>query len=121
MLTSLINWAIKADVNQNFATHLSNPKEFGINVKADFILAFWMIHEVPNQSQFLENLKELMKNKIDPQDETLPNASLLISKPIFHVTNSMLEQTIEKAIKIGFKVMDRPKISLSRSVLLTVQ
>ena len=59
MLTVLKRRAIKARVNGNLMTHLSTPNDFWLHEKADFILAFWMLHEVPDKIQFLKNVKKM--------------------------------------------------------------
>ena len=110
MLMALKRRAIKAGVDSNLITHLSRPDDFGLNEKADFILAFWMLHEVFDKIQFLNNIKKLMKS----------SACALLTEPMLHVTKRAFEQTIKTAKQNGFQIQDHPPISLSRSVLLTL-
>jgi ubiquinone/menaquinone biosynthesis C-methylase UbiE len=110
MLMALKRRAIRSGVASNLITHLSQPDDFGLNEKADFIVAFWMLHEVPDKIQFLNNIKKLMKS----------TACALIAEPLLHVTKRAFEQTIKTAEHCGFKIQDHPPISLSRSVLLTL-
>ncbi len=109
MLAVLKRRAIRAGVDANLVTHLSQPDDFGLREKADFILVFWMLHEVTDQSKFLKDVKKLMKR----------TASVLIVEPRLHVTKTAFDQTIQMAKQSGFKVEDRPPVSLSRAVLLT--
>ncbi|OGP85972.1 MAG: hypothetical protein A2Z08_06485 [Deltaproteobacteria bacterium RBG_16_54_11] len=109
MLTVLKRRAIKARVNGNLVTHLSAPNDFGLKEKADFILAFWMLHEVPDKIQFLKNVKKLMKG----------TACALIVEPKLHVTKMAFDRTIQMAEESGLKIRAYPAISLSRAILLT--
>jgi hypothetical protein len=82
----------------------------GLDVKADFALAFWMLHEVPNPFSFFKEMRSVLK----------ASGKLLVSEPAIHVTAKRYAKTIEMAISTGFKVIAEPKIFLSRSALLAV-
>jgi 2-polyprenyl-3-methyl-5-hydroxy-6-metoxy-1,4-benzoquinol methylase len=110
MLMAIKRRATRSGVASHLITHLSRPDDFGINEKADFIVAFWMLHEVPDKVQFLNNIKKLMKS----------SACVLLAEPMLHVTKRAFEQTIKMAKQSGFQIQDYPPISLSRSVLLTL-
>jgi ubiquinone/menaquinone biosynthesis C-methylase UbiE len=88
--------------------HLSTPGNETPDVSADFILAFWMVHEVPDKEKFLYGLKNRLKQ----------GGLMLIVEPKMHVTKESFEQTVGIAEKIGFKIKERPDVSLSRAVLL---
>ncbi len=109
MLAVLRRRAIKAGVDANLITHLSKPNDFGLKKKADFIVAFWMLHEVTDQIRFLKDVKKLMKR----------TACVLIVEPRLHVTKTAFDRTIRMARQSGFKIDDYPPISLSRAILLT--
>jgi 2-polyprenyl-3-methyl-5-hydroxy-6-metoxy-1,4-benzoquinol methylase len=109
MLTVLKRRAIKAGADANLITHLSKTNDFGLNEKADFIVAFWMLHEVPDKIQFLKHVKKLMKD----------TACALIAEPKLHVTKTAFDWTIQMAKQSGFKIQDHPPISLSRAILLS--
>lgn len=82
-----------------------------INVpeKVDFILAFYMVHEVTNKDRFFESLKNILNN----------NGELLIVEPkFFHVSKKEFNSTIEKAEKVGFKSSKGPKLPFSFSSIL---
>jgi len=109
MLSVLKRRAIKAGVNANLITHLSKPDDFGLKEKADFIVAFWMLHEVTDQIRFLKDIKKLMKR----------TACVLIVEPRLHVTKTAFDRTIQMAEESGLKIRAYPAISLSRAILLT--
>ena len=108
MLTSLQRRAVAAGLAGNLTTHLSKPNNLGLAVQADFVLAFWMVHEVPEARQFFMNVKEIMK----------PDAIFLIAEPLFHVTKGRFNKTLKTAQEAGFKIVGRPKISFSHAATL---
>jgi len=107
MLNALQKRAKRAGVEQRITLHLCKKDSLGLNTKFDFALAFWMVHEVPDQESFFKEIRSLLK----------PNGRLLISEPKIHVTMAKYDETIEKAIRAGFVLKSNPSISLSRSTL----
>ena len=110
MLGALQKRAKRAAVDQRIIIHLCEADSLGLDVKADFALAFWMIHEVPNPFSFFKEMKSVLK----------ASGKLLVSEPTVHVTAKMFAESIEMAISSGFKVIAEPKIFLSRSALLAM-
>ncbi|MFA6414246.1 MAG: methyltransferase domain-containing protein, partial [Syntrophales bacterium] len=108
MLKSLQRRAAAAGLAGNLTTHLSKPNNLDLTVQADFVLAFWMVHEVPESRQFFMNVKEIMK----------PDAKFLIAEPLFHVTKRHFDKTLKTAQDVGFKIVARPKISFSHAATL---
>ena len=107
MLLALRSRAKKNGVSERIEAHLASQKSLGIHEKADFILAFWMAHEVPDQSSFLREIRDLLK----------PNGSLLLAEPIVHVRRKYFLRTVQSAIEAGLVVKESPKICLSHSAL----
>ena len=110
MLSALLKRAKRAAVDRRIAIHLCKPDSLGLDVKADFALAFWMLHEVPNPLGFFKEMRSVLT----------ASGKLLVSEPAIHVTRETYAKTIEIAISNGFKLIATPKIFLSRSVLLAV-
>jgi ubiquinone/menaquinone biosynthesis C-methylase UbiE len=79
--------------------------------KVDFILAFYMVHEVPDKDRLFESLKSILNEK----------GKLLIVEPkFFHVSKEGFALTIGKAEKIGFRSARGPKLAFSFSSLLSI-
>jgi len=110
MLKALWKRAKKTGVEQQIVTHLCKTDSLGLNTQVDFILAFWMVHEVPTRLAFFKEIKSLLK----------PSGRFLLSEPILHVNQVMYEKTVETAESVGLVLKEKPKISLSRSALFTV-
>jgi ubiquinone/menaquinone biosynthesis C-methylase UbiE len=81
-----------------------------VNEKADFILTFWMVHEVKDQAGLLRQIVNIMK----------PGSKYLLSEPKFHVTKSNFAETVKMAQSAGLKILLEPKIWFSRSIVFTI-
>ncbi|MBI5582394.1 MAG: methyltransferase domain-containing protein, partial [Deltaproteobacteria bacterium] len=75
---------------------------------ADFILAFWMVHEVPDQRAFLTEILQMLK----------PAGRFLLVEPKIHVSGKNFLRTLETAKEVGFLLRESPKIRWSHSALL---
>ena len=77
--------------------------------KVDFILAFYMVHEVPDKDKFFRTMKNIMDEK---------GAFLIVEPKFFHVTKKEFDVTISKAEAAGFKASQGPKLAFSFSAIL---
>ena len=80
----------------------------GLSDNFDFILVFYMLHEVPSQKKFLNELYAHLK----------ANGKVLISEPKIGVSKKDFQKSINIATDIGFKIIEKPSIFLSRSVVV---
>lgn len=108
MLRVLMAKARKCRLDDRIKAELGDADNFQIQYQADFILAFWVVHEVPDQTSFLKTIYTSLK-----QDKFL-----FIAEPKFHVTGKMFEKSVAVALQIGFEIAARPKVAFSRAVLL---
>lgn len=111
MLDRLKAKAEKAGVAGRITCTLVHDADFGLKNEADFVLAFWMVHEVPEKKIFLKNIYAALKS----------GKKLLIAEPYLHVSKKMMEETVQTALNIGFNLVDTPKYFFSRSVVLQKQ
>ena len=79
----------------------------GVSGPVDFVLAFYMLHEVPNQENYFKELHSLLK----------PDGRFLAVEPPFHVSKSEFAETIHKAISTGFTAIESPRIFLGRTAV----
>jgi ubiquinone/menaquinone biosynthesis C-methylase UbiE len=93
---------------QQILLHRCDNDRIGINEKADFILAFYMIHEVPDQVELFAELKSILK----------PGGTMFIVEPKFHVSKSAFEKMVILMEQSGFELIDRPGITMSRALLI---
>ncbi|HVN74517.1 MAG TPA: class I SAM-dependent methyltransferase [Methanoregula sp.] len=87
--------------------HRNGPDSIGLDEKADFVLSFYMLHEVPDRDTFLQEVCGLMK----------PGGKYLVVEPAFHLPESAFEDSVGRAERAGFRLAGNPKIFLSRAAL----
>jgi ubiquinone/menaquinone biosynthesis C-methylase UbiE len=107
MLNSLYQRAQKAGVGKRILLHQNTPDKIGINEPVDFCLAFWMVHEVADQSRFLSEIYSQMKH----------DGRFLLVEPRFHVSGIRFTKTVIAGEKSGFVMIDQPRIFLSYTAL----
>lgn len=95
---------------QNIKVHKCDESTINLDDTVDFILAFYMIHEIPDQDRTFSELKKLLN----------PNGKVLIIEPKFHVTKQDFQNMIVRLEKTGFSIKEKPKLFFSRSVLLQI-
>jgi ubiquinone/menaquinone biosynthesis C-methylase UbiE len=96
------------DVADTVKLHLCRPDGTGLNDEFDFILVFYMLHEVPDQLKFLQEIKALLK----------PQGRILLVEPSFHVSRHAFLESIALMNRAGLAVAARPRILFSRTVAL---
>jgi ubiquinone/menaquinone biosynthesis C-methylase UbiE len=110
MLEKLKANAVKSNVIRNIKVHRCKPESLGLKEKGDFVLTFWMVHEVPDLGRFFTDIKKLMKK----------SSLYFLVEPKIHVTKKRFNEIVSAAGKCGFKVKAQPKVSLSRSALFRI-
>jgi ubiquinone/menaquinone biosynthesis C-methylase UbiE len=93
---------------QRIVLHRCNSDSINLTEKADFVLAFYMVHEVPDQEKLFKELKEILN----------PDGRILIVEPNFHVSKTAFDEMLAKTKNAGFEILDRPKMFFSRTVVL---
>ena len=96
------------ELGQRIALHQCAEGRIGLSENVDFILAFYMLHEIPNQEALFNEMGSILK----------PNGQLFVVEPPFHVSKKGFEETIRKAQDAGFEPVQRPKVFLSKTVIL---
>jgi ubiquinone/menaquinone biosynthesis C-methylase UbiE len=110
MLSALMARSQKKGVSDRIKTHLASPDSIGFNQKADFVLAFWMVHEVPDQKKFFSEIRDLLK----------PEGVFLMVEPVIHLSKRIFLRELETAKEVGFVIKEYPNIRMSKSVLFTL-
>jgi ubiquinone/menaquinone biosynthesis C-methylase UbiE len=108
MLDVMVSRAQRAGLSDRILPHLCQADDIGIKEQADFILAFWMAHEVPDQNKFFKQLKSLLATE----------GKILVAEPKMHVTAEDLKRTIDIAQACGLQCTAQPDISFSHTALL---
>ncbi len=85
-----------------------DENKLNVSEKADFILAFYMVHEVPDKDNYFKQIYSLLK----------PDGKFLLVEPNFHVSKKEFDETLSKAKNTGLVLSGSPKIFMSRSAVL---
>ena len=107
MLEHVRKKAHKHGVAQRIDYLLVGAQESGLSRQADFILAFYMIHETPDMQQTLMSFRRLLKE----------NGRILAVEPKMHVKQPAFEEMLSEAEKTGLSAVEFPKFMGSRSVV----
>lgn len=111
MLSSLERRAAKAGVSEQVHSHRCSAESLGLEElshQVSFALAFAMVHEVPEQERFFQELHHLLR----------PTGRLLVAEPRGHVTAEAFEESVRVATAAGFVELDRPSIRKSHAMVL---
>ncbi|MGD0210589.1 MAG: class I SAM-dependent methyltransferase [Desulfomonilia bacterium] len=109
MLDRVRRRAEKQRLSDRLILHKGEVAGLDMKGEVDFALAFWMVHEVPDQHAFFQSVKGLLK----------PNGRLLVAEPKIHTSKADLIRSLKIAADAGLKVNANPDISFSRTALLT--
>jgi cyclopropane fatty-acyl-phospholipid synthase-like methyltransferase len=108
MLDMMLKRAKRADMAQHIRPVLAAPDDIGIREPVDFILAFWMAHEVENATRFFAQAYAVLKEQ----------GKMLVAEPKMHVGARTFSEIVQAARDAGFRDGDTPAIRLSRAVVL---
>lgn len=111
MIDGLRKRAAKAGVADRIDARLCEPASLGIGDLAggiDFVLAFAVVHEVPDARRLFAEIVQAMK----------PGARGLVAEPKMHISTAEFEQTLAAASAAGLRLDDRPRIWGCRAAVL---
>jgi ubiquinone/menaquinone biosynthesis C-methylase UbiE len=107
MLDRLRARAVAAGVEQRIRFHLASPAGPGAGGPADFALAFWMLHEVPDQSAFLGQVHDTLRE----------GGTFLLVEPKGHVSKRLFAETVGRVRGAGFELVGPRRVGFSRAAL----
>lgn len=108
MLDVTLKRARRAGVAEIISARRCEPAHLPVNEEVDFILAFWMVHEINDQTEFFCQLRSILA----------PGGRILIAEPRMHVTAADFERTLRTAATGGLRSCQRPTVRLSLTALL---
>ncbi len=109
-MLDIVEEKIQNDFLKNrIVLHRSDRGKIGLKEHDfDFVLSFWMLHEVPDQQQMLAEIKSLLR----------PGGHLLLVEPRLHVSIEDFTKETNFAKNLGFKEYLAPRPFASRAILL---
>ena len=109
MLQKLREKISGTELENRIRLHKCEENKIGLSERVDFILLFYMVHEVPDKNIFFQEIVSILK----------PRGHVLLAEPAFHVSKSAFEETVRLTKDVGFTDIERPKLFLSKTVVLT--
>ena len=103
MLERVRKKAEKKGLLRRIILHKTELDRIGALEKADFALAFYMVHEVPDRERFFGELRTILKS----------GGKLMVVEPHIHVLGVEYERTIEAAVNAGFMPLSDVKVAFS--------
>jgi ubiquinone/menaquinone biosynthesis C-methylase UbiE len=111
MLESLRRRAGRAGLAERIETRVARAESLGLDgweERADFALAFAMVHELPSAASFFQEIARALK----------PGAGLLLAEPAGHIGQSEFDAELAAAGEAGLEEVGRPEIRRSLAVVL---
>jgi ubiquinone/menaquinone biosynthesis C-methylase UbiE len=101
--------ARRANLNGRMVFCRCEPDNLLIAEKVDFILCFWMVHEVSDPKAFFSQV----------QSNLNAGGRILVAEPKIHVSDDDFKQTIAIGQYAGLRISGQPDIRLSHAVLFS--
>jgi ubiquinone/menaquinone biosynthesis C-methylase UbiE len=108
MLQKLRDKITGSELKGIITLHKCPVDRIGVTDPVDFVLIFYMLHEVPDQEKYLKEIAALLK----------PNGKILLVEPPFQVSKSEFEATLNKAKAAHLAVVESPKVFMGRTAVL---
>jgi ubiquinone/menaquinone biosynthesis C-methylase UbiE len=108
MLNTLRHRAKRAGVLDRIRPMEGSASDFSLASSVDFAVAFWVLHEVPDQAALFARVRDHLADR----------GRFLVVEPRGHVTDEAFGESVETARQHGFHVDAEPVIAWSRAVLL---
>ena len=107
MLAKVQRRVAQAGVQDRVNLHVCERERIGLSPRVDFVLAFWMVHEVPNSAALFAEMHAALN----------PDGKLLLVEPKHHVGRRTFENEVNTALQTKFKLLARPSVRLSQAAL----
>jgi ubiquinone/menaquinone biosynthesis C-methylase UbiE len=108
MLQKLCDKIEGTELENRIILHKCEENKIGLTENVDFVLAFYIIHEVVDKEGLFTEIETILK----------PNGQVLIVEPPFHVSKKAFVETIRKAKAAGLTETERPKLLFNKAVVL---
>jgi len=107
MLAKVQQRVAKEELQDRVEFHVCAPDRVGLSARVDFVLAFWMVHEVPSAATLFAEMHEALN----------PGGKLLLVEPKLHVKGREFHAEVDAALQANLKLLAQPSVRLSRAGL----
>ncbi|MFP4522354.1 MAG: class I SAM-dependent methyltransferase [Fibrobacterota bacterium] len=104
-MLDILEKKIKEINTDNIVLRKCSGSSLEISEKSDFILIFYIMHEIKDKDRFFKELREILK----------PGGRILIAEPVFHVSKNEFRKDMEKMKTFGFSIKKGPGIFFTRT------
>lgn len=108
MLDIMLKRASRKGLENRIVPHRAESDSINYPDPVDFILAFWMVHEVPDPEKFFHEVAVILK----------PSTKFFYSEPAFHVSPKRYNGILAAAERSGLKKVRDLAVRFSRASLL---
>lgn len=109
MLAKVSEKIVGTDLEPRIVLHHCSPASTGLQEMVDFVLAFYVLHELPNQRDFFTEMASILKKQ----------GKMLVVEPPFHVSAKAFAETLELAADYGFVAAAGPRLLFSKTAVLS--
>ncbi|OGU68487.1 MAG: methyltransferase type 11 [Stygiobacter sp. RIFOXYC12_FULL_38_8] len=111
-MLSIVRGKVKGtELENRIVLHKCGQDKIGLTDRVDFVLMFYMVHEVPNKNSLFSEIAKLLN----------PNGKVLLVEPPIHVSRAAFEETLQIARSCGLKVISRPKMFPDKVAVLSAE
>ena len=108
MLDRVGKRAVRNKVDDRISLRLCKLGDIGVSEQVDFVLTFWMVHEVPDAKVMFGQIHAILKD----------GGRWLLAEPKLHTSLDRFEKILSEAIASGFTVVARPAVTMSYGAVL---
>ncbi len=109
MLDGVMRRARKMGLEKRIEPHLASENDLVMRVTARIILAFFMVHEIPDPDRFLSQVYENLSSK----------GRFMMVEPPFHVSAKSFQKSIARAETRGLRLEEGYGIPLGRTAVFS--
>jgi len=108
MLDGLMKRAEKRGLADRITPHLARQNDLNLALSARFILAFYVVHEVPDPDRFLAQVR----------DNLVQRGAFMMIEPPLHVSKKRFRESIRLTQSSGLTLEDHYKIPFGQVAVL---
>lgn len=108
MLQKLSKKIKGTELEKRITLHQCEKNRIGLSEHVDFVLLFYMVHEVPDVEGLFNEIEIFLK----------PKGRVFITEPPLHVSKKAFEKTVQRANDVGLFVVEKPNVFFSKAVVL---
>jgi SAM-dependent methyltransferase len=107
MLDVLMKRAGARNLDRRIVPIFSNGRDLAVPEPVDFILSFWMLHEVDGKADLVRGLYEILRE----------SGYFLLVEPKIHTPADTFQEETALCRDAGFMLIDYPDVRMSRAAL----